>query len=457
MVVNATVWQVGPLRTYTNCTQVAPLVQDGDTVEIDDATFVNQNQVAWTKNNLLIRGAGANYAKLVAGADLLANTNGKGIFVVSGANVEIERIEFSSAKVIDNNGAGIRMEGANLYVHHCDFTQNEMGILTGAIPNSSLRMEYCVFSNNGSTNNPGYQHNVYVGHIDSFLFRYNISKDAIAEGHELKSRASYNEIVYNQIANITSVDSRTIDLPNGGIAILVGNYIEQGPNSANSNIIGYGLEGLTNPMPNRLYLASNTIVNKASFGSFIDISQGVDSLVLLNNIVAGTYPAGYILGSATHLDSNRNLLSTNIADCQFKDPLIRNYDLLVNSPAVDAGITTGRFAYGVALDPSLEFKGSTGIVVRPMYGTAIDIGANEYTPALSLPPSHTKPSFWYVNADIIALTVKDPHTLKLFNVLGCAMPLSYNSVGNTVQIDLSNLARDVYFLQVDGAVVKLAH
>ena len=39
--IHATTWNVGPTRSYTYCSQVAPLVQHGDTVEIDFATYIN--------------------------------------------------------------------------------------------------------------------------------------------------------------------------------------------------------------------------------------------------------------------------------------------------------------------------------------------------------------------------------------------------------------------------------
>ena len=54
----ATLWQVGPARTYTYCSQVAPLVQDDDTVQIDFATYINDPQVQWSKSNLYIVGVG---------------------------------------------------------------------------------------------------------------------------------------------------------------------------------------------------------------------------------------------------------------------------------------------------------------------------------------------------------------------------------------------------------------
>ncbi|MBK8723607.1 MAG: hypothetical protein IPL95_15510 [Saprospiraceae bacterium] len=72
-------WQVGPTRTYTYCSKVASLVQNGDTILIDFATYLNDPQGKWDKNNLLIKGVGGR-PRLEAGS-IIANdaSNGKGI------------------------------------------------------------------------------------------------------------------------------------------------------------------------------------------------------------------------------------------------------------------------------------------------------------------------------------------------------------------------------------------
>lgn len=388
----ATVWQVGPSRTYQYCSQVAPLVQDGDTVEIDAALYVNDPQVQWSDDNLYIVGVGGR-PRLEAGSNIAGNvTNGKGIFVISGDQVKVENIEFALATVPDHNGAGIRQEGANLTVLHCRFVGNEMGILAGNIPNCKTVIEHCEFLNGGSVLNPGYQHNVYINHIDTLIFRFNYSHDAIAEGHELKSRADVNVIMYNRIANETTSDSRTIDLPNGGICILVGNIIEQGVNSANSNLLGYGLEGLTNPAPHNLWVSGNTFINKKATGSFIHVANGTDTLFLRNNIMAGAATGGYIIGTPAVLDSSFNLRNTVIASFGFADLSGYDYHLTAGSPAVNAGSATLMSVSGYPLDPDLMYRDTCDYENRNITGP-VDIGAFELQPAVGLnepPPSRAE-------------------------------------------------------------------
>jgi hypothetical protein len=107
-------WQVGPTRTYTLPSQVAILVNNGDTVEIDAATYLGDVCV-WPKNNLLLKGVGGR-------PHLRANGNnavGKGIWVFAGNNIRVENIEFSEASVPDENGAGIRLDGVGISVKNC--------------------------------------------------------------------------------------------------------------------------------------------------------------------------------------------------------------------------------------------------------------------------------------------------------------------------------------------------
>ncbi len=375
----ATVWHVGPSRAYKYCSEVMHLVQSGDTVQIDFAVYFNDKQVNWSKDNLYIVGVGGR-PRLEAGSTIANDvSNGKGIFVISGSNIKVENIEFANAVVKDHNGAGIRQEGKNLHIAFCTFRNNEMGILCGNILNCKTTIEYSDFFNGGSNSNPGYQHNVYINHIDTLIFRFNYSHDAIAEGHELKSRATYNMIMYNRISNENSIDSRTIDIPNGGTLVLVGNIIEQGPLSANTNLLGYGLEGLTNPAPHHMWICNNTFINKKSKGSFIHIAGGTDTVYLKNNILAGAATAGLIIGNPAVLDSSNNIVSPDLATFNFIDETNYNYNLKSNSPAIDAGTPINKKIGGYTLMAEHVYVDTCSVAARQVINT-IDIGAYEYYP-----------------------------------------------------------------------------
>ncbi len=456
----AKIWKIGTTRTYTYCDKIVSLINDNDTIQIDAAIYKNVPQVKWSKNNLYIVGVGAGRPRLEAGATIANDmSNGKGIFVTSGNNIRIENIEFANAVVVDHNGAGIRQEGANLYVKRCRFVANEMGILGGNIPNCKTTVEYCEFLNGGSTQNPGYQHNIYINHIDTLLFRYNYSHDAIAEGHEFKSRANYNFILYNRISNEKSEDSRTIDLPNGGTSVIVGNIIEQGENSANTNLLGYGLEGLTNNAPHNLWLANNTFINKKSKGSFVHIAAGTNTLFMKNNILTGAKTAGLIIGNAAVLDTSNNIVHDNINALQFANPTLFDYHLTANSMALNKGILLSQKINGYALQPTLMYKDSANVEKRTLSGK-IDIGAYEYQGSSSSDELFTpntlilypNPSngliFWNEN-------LATPTSYKIYDSLG---KLLKTGKTEAQYLDISSFRQGIYFIELElkrYKVVKL--
>lgn len=447
--ISAKNWFIGPSQTYKYCSDVATLVGDNDTVSIAAALYDNDKQVSWKANNLYIHGIGGK--PILRAGDQIANdaSNGKGIFVIEGKNTTVENIEFQNAKVIDHNGAGIRQAGANLVVRYCIFSGNEMGILAGDIANSTILMEFNEFFNNGSVANPGYQHNIYINHIDTFIFRYNFSHDAIAEGHELKSRAGNNFIYYNRISNLSSNDSRNIDMPNGGTAVIVGNIIEQTQASANSNIIAFGMEGLINPAPHNLYLAHNTIVNKKITGSFVQVN-GIDTLFLANNIFCGAQTGGFILGAYQTIDSSNNLVFSNWNNPIFKNAILADYHLTSAAGAIDKGKQLTKKVANYGLEALFEYADTAKFMAR-FVDNKPDIGALEYVKPAGIQKSDRLPISIYPNPIKDKLTIaKSTNKLAIVRV--------YNSIGMRVfnevvsqketTLDLSILQSGVYILEL---------
>lgn len=375
----ATLYQVGPTRPYTVPSAVANLVNAGDTIEIDAGTYTGDVAV-WYDNNLLIRGVGTGYARLDANGN---NAQGKAIWVVKGDNCRIENIEFLNCIVPDHNGAGIRQEGKNVSIQHCFFHHNEMGILAGDNTPSNITIEYSEFAFNGYGD--GYSHNVYINHIDTFLFRFNYSHHPTV-GHALKTRARYNYILYNRITEENGDGSYTIDVPNGGETIVMGNLIEQGPNSENSTIIEYGAEGINNPIADFI-VVNNTIVNNKASGTFFLVNASTHLFKLYNNLVLGN--GNYINGTSQILDSLGNQRITTIANAQLLDPANFNYLLAAASPAINAGVSAGTYN-NISLAPQFRYIHPQAAGARVLTGNAVDVGAYEligdnctFTPVVS--------------------------------------------------------------------------
>src|SRR5690606_29444700 len=151
----------------------------------------------------------------------------------------IEGLECSGISVRDRNGACVRLEGRDLTLRGVNFHDSEQGVLSGG-NNGLVEIEDSMFNRLGEG---GQAHGIYIGGGDTALsVRHSHFLDTRNEGHAIKSRAPVNTIRDTVIASLDQVDSRAIDLPEGGRTIISGNVIEEGPNSSNWDSIGVGLE-----------------------------------------------------------------------------------------------------------------------------------------------------------------------------------------------------------------------
>jgi hypothetical protein len=355
-----TIIRVGPGRALTHPSAAAKIARDGAVIEIDAGVYEG-DAVVWRQNGLTIRGAGG-YAHLKANG---AHAEGKAIWVIKGANATIENVEFSGAQVADGNGAGIRQEGAGLTVRDCYFHHNENGILTGPNPASDIVIERSEFARNGYGD--GYSHNLYIGSVRSFTLRASYVHRAVV-GHNVKSRALHNLVAYNRIADYADGrSSYAIDLPNGGLAYVIGNVLQQGPATENDALVAYGAEGLLHPV-NELYLVNNTLVNDLPAGGRFVFVRGEPGLVqIVNNVFSG---AGIVLaGPGTEYN---NAL---VARAQFRNAARFDYRLARGAAAVDRAVEPGA-VHGFDLAPDAEYAHKARARPRPRVGQ-LDLGAFE--------------------------------------------------------------------------------
>jgi hypothetical protein len=266
-----------PVKTIT---AAASLARDGDTIEIAAGDYIGDTAV-WTQTNLKIRGINGR-PRLIANGQA---AEGKGIWVIRGGDVVVENIEFTGARVPHRNGAGIRMERGQLKVRRCVFTDNENGMLVGNDPFTILEIEDSEFGDNGAGD--GQSHNLYVGTIQRFTVQGSYFHHARV-GHLLKSRARENFIYYNRLTDEPGGRaSYELEFPIGGLAVVVGNLIEQGEKTENPTIISFGAERYEWPR-NDLYLSHNTVVNdRVEGGAFVVAFPGSAHVKVQNNILVG--------------------------------------------------------------------------------------------------------------------------------------------------------------------------
>ena len=370
----------GPGKAFPTPCRALTAAADGDTVEIAGANYDGDVCVI-RASNLTIRGVNGR-PKINASGQ---NAVGKGTWVLYGANTTIDNVELSGAAVPDQNGAALRLDAPNLtlrnsYIHH-----NENGILTDNNPQSNVVIENSEFSDNGR--GTGYTHNIYIGNINSLVFRGSYSHDANV-GHNLKSRARTNTIMYSRFSASYNQPSYEIDLPNAGTSYIIGNVIQQPSANQAATMIGYGWEGASNPGRD-LYVVNNTFLNDDSVrGTFVSVADGVGTPVLMqNNIFSGT---GSPSNQANAIDRN-NYRSLSPA---FLNRGAFDLHPAGGSPMINAGAALGAAASGLSLTPTEQYKFPVGTESRPSNGI-IDIGAYEATgtasPVVAAVPVVTAP------------------------------------------------------------------
>jgi hypothetical protein len=363
----ARVLQVGPGRIYSVPSAAAAAAQDGDVIEIDAGEYRDDITVL-RRNNLTLRGVGGraymHATQIIPYTPGNDRENGMGIWVTQGRGISVENIEFSGAAVPDQNGAGIRANGPDLTICNGYFHANEDGILGGA---GNVLIEYSEFAYNGFGD--GYTHNMYIsGSTNRFTLRYSYSHHAKI-GHNVKSRAQENYILYNRIMDeATGTSSYDIDIPDSGLTYIIGNLIQQGPAADNSTIVAYGAESANNPI-HELYVVNNTIVNDRGSGTFLSVRGGTTARIV-NNIFAGN---GTVLGGPGTMVTNLVSNSPGLVNIGAYD-----YHLTAASPARDAGSNPGP-VNGFDLTPVRQYVHVANQQARPQDGN-LDIGAYEYSP-----------------------------------------------------------------------------
>ena len=355
---------VGPGKQFSMPCHAFGAAGNGDVVEIDAAGTYSGDVCGIYANNLTIRGVNGRPKIDAAGR----NSQGKGTWVVGGTNTTIENVEMYGAKVPDQNGAAVRLDGRDLTLRNVYFHHNENGILTNNDGVTNLVVENSEFAFNGY--GTGYTHNLYVGHINSLVFRGSYSHDANV-GHNLKSRANVNTIVYSRFSSTGGGQpSYEIDLPNAGTAYVIGNVIHQPASNQNPGMLTYGVEGASNTGRD-LYVVNNTFINDdSSRGTFIMVGGDVTTPVLMqNNLFVGT--GSSITQSNATDKTNYRTVSPSFVDRA-------NFDLrpAAGFAVINAGSAAGSTTSGLSLVASKQYKHTATTEDRPVSG-AIDIGAYE--------------------------------------------------------------------------------
>jgi len=366
---NTLIYQVGPSYIYKKPSEIARIAKNGSIIEIEAGVYP-EDVAVWRQSNISIRGVGG-LVHLKSNGKV---AEAKAIWVFKGNNISIENIEFSGARAPNKNGAGIRMVGSNLTLHHCHLHDNEMGILTGRNLTSEIIIENSEFNNN-TVDYKRHQklgHNIYIGEIAKFTLRGSYIHDAEI-GHNVKSRAQKNYILYNRITDENFGSSYLVDLPNGGDAVIIGNIFHQNLINDNYALLSFAAEKNKDQTSSSLYVINNTFVNSAKDSLFIT-NHSLGSTMVINNLFVGPGKISELVVTGKQTNN------TQLQDADFVNKSEYDYRLKQSMKLViNQGVNPGATKNAYSLSPKYHYIHPSTIKARAIDGN-IDIGAYEFVP-----------------------------------------------------------------------------
>jgi hypothetical protein len=203
----------------------------------------------------------------------------------------LDGFQLVNARNESYNGAGVRINQANdVTIRNCEIRNNDMGIMSNgeASKQTAARqlIEKCKITDNGTTKDPGQNHNLYLGGTSVTVRECEIARSVT--GHNYKSRAHLNFIIKNSIHDSNNrefdlVDAAgTTDIP-GSHSFLIENTIAKDPKcTGNKAVIHFGRDGGA-AHNGTIQLIGNTI-RTPFISPVIEVSSG-DGVVFIDNVI----------------------------------------------------------------------------------------------------------------------------------------------------------------------------
>lgn len=174
---------------------------------------------------------------------------GKAALVLRGQGARIDGLVFQNMRVPDGNGAGIRLEQANLEVSNAIFRNSEEGILSGADETGNVTIDQSTFSGLGRCDRDlSCAHSIYIGYYGSLT----VTRSRFERGrggHYVKSNAARTDVRNSSFDDTQGhTTNYMIDLPAGAIGTIAGNAFVQGRDKENySAMIAVAAEARAHP------------------------------------------------------------------------------------------------------------------------------------------------------------------------------------------------------------------
>ena len=228
----------------------------------------------------------------------------------------------------------------------------------------------------------------------------------------------------------------------------------------NSNLIGYGLEGLTNPDPHELYAINNTLVNEKSAGSFFAVMNGADRFKAYNNILAGAAPSRRAGGRRPW---------TRWPTCSRASPACSSIHRapttttsMPSSPAHATGFPAGVSNSGVDLVAYYEYVHPTDGTLRCQHAT-LDVGAYEVcTTQVDEPPTEVEgmhifpnPATDYIQVRFTGIDL--PATLVMLDAQSRVLRSWKVNGQRALTLEVGDLPVGMHLLQAVGGTTTGVH
>lgn len=303
-VLRAATLEVGPGKPYARIEAANEDARPGDVIIVHarpDNRPYEKVAVQVTRPKLTFRAAPAAGSRTVPLSGKSGEYSGRGkipraIFQFNpGADGGVlQGFELFGARNATHNGAGVRIHRANdVTVRNCRIHHNDMGIMSNGdgTPRSGVNqlIEHCHIHHNGSHEDPGYNHNLYLGGT-SVTLRFNRIHHSLT-GHNIKSRAHHTRVLYCHVHHSANreldlVESADTERPHSH-AVLMGNVIEKDPAcKGNRAVVHFGREK-NRKRPGTLFMLHNTVITPFVSPVLELSSPDVKAVWIANHLSAG--------------------------------------------------------------------------------------------------------------------------------------------------------------------------
>ena len=269
--------EVGPAKRFERIEDANAKAADGDLILV----YPRRDGRAYEKTAVFVRRKGLVFRAVPDEGQKWVRISGEGFDYSGKGSVPravfqfnrgtdgcvLEGFELSGAHNGSHNGAGVRVNQANsVTIRNCQIRGNDMGVMSNgdgtAQSGVDLRIEHCIIDHNGCLDDPGYNHNLYLGGTSVTLSFCEVHSSLT--GHNVKSRAHFTRVEYSYIHDSANrefdlVDGRDTERA-GSHAVLMGNVIVKDPRcKGNKGLVHFGQDG-GREHDGTLYLVQNTIV-----------------------------------------------------------------------------------------------------------------------------------------------------------------------------------------------------